>query len=669
MVAMPNMLKDAKSPYLREHSDDPVEWVEWSEDVLDAARKSGRLVFLSIGYSACHWCHVMQAESFKDAGIAEILNSKYVPIKVDKEERPDIDSFYMGLCVSRNGGGGWPLTVIMTPDRQVLFIGTYLPKRDRGGMRGLKSVLETTYSGWKRDGAKDAIANDALKKPSKVVIWDGIFEDAFRGILWVFDRKYGGFGSGPKFAMPTYLSYLLMYWRKYENPYALAAVELTLTKLREGGLYDQIGAGAHRYSTDGYWMVPHFEKMLYDQALLCNAYAEACKATRQGYYGKVAMEIADFTMSSLATESGAFMTSIDADSEEGEGAYYLFSYGELERALDQKEMDFAVRNLGVEREGNFDGSGGRNILYIKESLEQMAASGENPEELDGLDESVRRKMLKLRSARAHPKIDNKVLADQNGMMISALCNVYRASGEGKYLAAAKLAATQFMEGKLMHSYIDGKGYVDAFVEDYAFIAVAMLDIYQVSGELTYLKRADTLCGNMAFLFYKDGEGFSRSASGRWKSASESRDSVVQSGISAAIQALFTASRLVGKPAYEDIANDAISILSAEISDAPVEHSSMLATLMKMRAGFCEIVVSPGSDGKADGFIKILMKSFIPDACLARYQGSDAGDSTDGMVPADGKTTIYVCTGSYCMKPVFNQEEALILVNGFKAQGI
>ena len=244
---MPNMLKNAKSPYLREHSDDPVEWMEWSDDALDAARKSGRLVFLSIGYSACHWCHVMQSESFKDASVAGILNSKYVAIKVDKEERPDIDSFYMSLCVSRNGGGGWPLTVIMTPDLRVLFIGTYLPKNDRSSMRGLKSVLETSYSAWRRDGAGGAIVQEPGAKQKMVKLGDGIFEDAFRGMLWGFDRRYGGFGSGPKFPMPTYLSYLLMYWRKYENPYALAAVELTLTKLREGGIYDQIGNGVHRF--------------------------------------------------------------------------------------------------------------------------------------------------------------------------------------------------------------------------------------------------------------------------------------------------------------------------------------------------------------------------------------------------------------------------------------
>ena len=666
---MPNMLKNSKSPYLREHSEDPVEWVEWSEGVTEAAKNSGKLVFLSIGYSACHWCHVMQSESFKDAEIAGILNSKYVAVKVDKEERPDIDSFYMSLCISRNGGGGWPLTVIMTPSLEVLFIGTYLPKNDRNGMRGLKSVLETVYSAWKRDGASKVISHGNDGKQKDASVGDGIFEDAFRGILWGFDRRHGGFGSGPKFPMPTYLSYLLMYWRKYENPYALAAVELTLTKLREGGVYDQVGMGVHRYSADGYWMVPHFEKMLYDQALLCNAYAEACKATRQGYYGQIAREIADFAISSLATGSGAFMTSIDADSEDGEGAYYLFSYGELSKALDDDEMKFAVRHFGIEKGGNFGDEKGRNIFYIKESLEQMVASGGNLEELENLEKSVRIKALKIRNARIHPKMDDKVLADQNGMMISALCNVYRVSGERGYLDAAKLAALQFMNGKLMHSYLDGIGYVEAFVDDYAFVASAMLDLYQLSGERAYLQRADALCSDMVSLFYKEGEGFSRSASRMWKSASDSRDSVVQSGISAAACALFTASRLLGKPHYEEIASKSIQALSNDISDAPVEHSSMLVTLMKMRMGFCEIVVSQGSDGKADVFMKKLMGSFIPDACIAHYQESDAVSPTEGMVPVGGKSSIYVCTESYCMKPVFDPEEALTLVNKSRAQDL
>ena len=666
---MPNMLKDAKSPYLREHSDDPVEWAEWSERALDTARKSGKLVFLSIGYSACHWCHVMQSESFKDTDIASILNSKYVAIKVDKEERPDIDSFYMSLCVSRNGGGGWPLTVIMTPEKQVLFIGTYLPKNDRDGMRGLKSVLETAYSAWSMNGARDAIMQGHGAKQSAVKIRDGIFEDAFRGMLWIFDRRYGGFGSGPKFPMPTYLSYLLMYWRKYENPYALAAVELTLTKLREGGIYDQVGKGVHRYSTDGYWMVPHFEKMLYDQAMLCSAYAETCKATRQGYYGKVAKEIADFAISSLSTESGAFMTSIDADSEDGEGAYYLFSYEELARILNEEEMKFAVRHFGIEKEGNFDGVESRNIFYIKESLEQMAASGESQDALEKLENAVIRKVLERRNSRIHPRIDDKVLADQNGMMISALCNVYRVGGEGRHLDAAKRAAAQFMDGKIMHSYLDGEGYVEAFLEDYAFIAIAMLDIYQVTGERAYLDRADGLCSDIISMFYRKREGFSRSASAEWKSGSESRDSAVQSGASAAIQALFTASRIMGKPHYEDIANNAIEVLSANISDAPVEHSSILATIMKMRAGFCEVVISPGSDGKVAEFMRMLMKEFIPDACIAYYSGSGTEDYTGGMVPVEGRTSLYVCTGSYCMKPVFDPYEALSLVNKSKAQGI
>ncbi len=666
---MPNMLKDAKSPYLREHSDDPVEWAEWSERALDTARKSGKLVFLSIGYSACHWCHVMQSESFKDADIARILNSKYVAIKVDKEERPDIDSFYMSLCVSRNGGGGWPLTVIMTPEKQVLFIGTYLPKNDRNGMRGLKSVLETAYSAWSMNEARDAITQEPSAKQSPADIGDGIFEDAFRGMLWIFDRRYGGFGAGPKFPMPTYLSYLLMYWRKYENPYALAAVELTLTKLREGGIYDQIGKGVHRYSTDGYWMMPHFEKMLYDQALLCSAYAETCKATRQEYYGKVAMEIADFAISSLSTESGAFMTSIDADSEDGEGAYYLFSYEELAGILNEEEMKFAVRHFGIEKGGNLDGMKSQNIFYIKESLEQMVASGESQDDLEKLENAVIRKVLGRRNSRTHPRIDDKVLADQNGMMISALCNVYRACGENRYLDAAKRAATQFMDGKIMHSYLDGEGYVEAFLEDYAFIAIAMLDIYQVTGERAYLSRADALCSDIISIFYRKGEGLSRSASAAWKSESESRDSAVQSGVSGAIQALFTASRMIGKPHYEDIANNTIEALSANISDAPVEHSSILATIMKMRTGFCEVVISPGSDGKAAEFMRMLMKEFIPDACIAYYGGSGDEDYTGGMVPIGGRTSLYVCTGSYCMKPVFDPYEALSLVNKSKAQGI
>ena len=663
MIPMANELYRSKSPYLREHAGDPVEWREWTPDALAYSRRIGKPIFLSIGYSACHWCHVMQAESFKDEEVARILNSKFVPIKVDREEHPEIDSKYMDVCIAEYGSGGWPLTVVLTPGLDPIFVGTYIPKDDRMGMRGIKSVLDGVYSAWKAGTIEKIQVYNRSTEHGIGVIDEALFGTAFSDMLSIFDRRYGGFGAGPKFPMPTYLSYMLMYWRKYGNPYALAAVEITLTRIRQGGIFDQLGGGVHRYSTDAYWIVPHFEKMLYDQALLCSAYAWTYKATGQQFYLDAAKEIADFVISDMYCAGKGFMTSIDADYNGVEGGYYLIGYDEMRSVLTDEEMDIAEKHFGISKEGNFDT--GINILYIKQNIQQIA--GEDPSRLAHISDvssTVRGKLLEHRKRRAKPNIDDKVLADQNGMVVSALCDLYSACQERKYLDVAIDVANAFDPKALMHAYRDGNGYTTASIDDYAHMALAMLGLYQVSCGTEYADKAESLCDSIISKFCeKESRRLHRFESDEWNSGDQSRDAVVPSGISTAIRAMFILSRVTGKARYEEVASEALEKISGDIISEPVEHSSALVTAMCMSKEFYEIVLSEGNDGMFERLSTELRGSFLPDACLAYNKIGKNNIEVAGMMPpVNGRSSIYVCTGSYCSKAVFNTEDALHCVN-------
>ncbi|NLE05293.1 MAG: thioredoxin domain-containing protein, partial [Crenarchaeota archaeon] len=494
---MSNRLANEKSPYLLQHANNPVNWYPWCEEAFEKARKESKPIFLSIGYSTCHWCHVMEKESFEDLKVAQLLNEKFVAIKVDREERPDIDSIYMRVCISMTGQGGWPLTIIMTPDKLPFFAGTYFPKNSLvGRMIGLLDILKEISNLWKKD--KTELESKARKvveylaeyfelKSGKEDFTETILDEAFIELLDRFDENNGGFGLRPKFPSPHNFLFLLRYWKRKTSPKALEMVEKTLQKMRMGGIFDQIGFGFHRYSTDSVWMVPHFEKMLYDQAMMSIAYIEAYHATGKIEYKKTAEEIFDYVIKHMENSEGGFFSSEDADSEGQEGNYYLWTEAEIKKALpDNAELITKIFNIS--KWGNYAESqrlkNEKNILYLKKPVQELALElGLESEKLLAILEDARQNLYVTREKRIHPFKDNKILTDWNGLMIAALAKAAKAFCSAKYFEAAKktvnliLNKVQTKKGRLLHRYKDGEAAIGGYLDDYAFLIWGLIELY------------------------------------------------------------------------------------------------------------------------------------------------------------------------------------------------
>ncbi len=473
---MVNRLAKEKSPYLLQHADNPVDWYPWGPEAFQKAARENKPIFLSIGYSTCHWCHVMAHESFQDSKVANLMNDTFVSIKVDREERPDIDMLYMSICQMMTGSGGWPLTIIMTPEKEPFFAGTYIPRETRFGRQGMlelvpsiKEIWETQKSEIMNSAGQIAavLQNSALQEPGENLD-DAILHLAYEQLKEMFDEKYGGFGRAPKFPTPHNLRFLLRHWKRTGNVEALAMVEKTLQAMRCGGVYDQIGFGFHRYSTDRHWLVPHFEKMLYDQALLATAYIEAFQATGKKEYARTAREIFTYVLRDMTAGDGGFYSAEDADSEGKEGKFYLWTYGELNQLLTQEETEFALKVYNVQENGNFSegvssNNEEENILHLTKPITESASElNISVPEFRKRLESVRQKLFASRNKLIHPAKDKKMLTDWNGLMIAALAIGARVLDEPSYADAAEravafiLANVRASEGQLRHRYYDGE---------------------------------------------------------------------------------------------------------------------------------------------------------------------------------------------------------------------
>ena len=502
-----NRLIFEKSPYLLQHADNPVDWYPWGDEAFDRAAKERKPVFLSIGYATCHWCHVMAHESFEDSGVAALLNKDFICIKVDREERPDIDSIYMTVCQMMTGRGGWPLTVILTPEKKPFFTGTYFPKKSRFGMTGLIDLLPRIAQSWqeRRDdllaSAEEisAALRNEQEKPAEDFPDISLLHMGYEELARQFDPENGGFGRAPKFPAPHTLLFLLRFWKRTGETRALSMVEKTLTSMRSGGIFDQIGGGFHRYSTDAQWQVPHFEKMLYDQALLVMAYTEAYQATHNPEFRKTTDEIITYVIRNLTSPEGAFFSAEDADSAGGEGAFYLWTADETEKVLGKDDAGVAARFFGITHAGNYQGEetgGEQNILTRKSSIADMASSsGISEIELESRLESIRTKLFIARENRAHPSRDDKVLTDWNGLFIAALAQAARTFGNEKYLESARTAMKFILtrmrsaDGGLLHRYRGGEPAIPAFGDDYAFVIKALIELYESTFEPSYLSSA------------------------------------------------------------------------------------------------------------------------------------------------------------------------------------
>ncbi|MDE1856667.1 MAG: thioredoxin domain-containing protein [Candidatus Micrarchaeota archaeon] len=665
-----NRLAMERSPYLKEHSHDPVDWYPWGDEAFEAAKRLDRPIFLSIGYSSCHWCHVMQRESFQDEKTAKRMNELFVNMKVDREERPDIDAVYMKVCQLMNGNGGWPLTIIMTPDKRPFFSATYIPRSARfgdGGMDSLMDNVEALWSKRREDIEKTAMkVVDALEahvetrsEPGKADP-KGLIEEAFLQLSGIFDNTYGGFGTAPKFLMPAHLMFLLQYHASTGSDTALYMVERTLRMMRLGGVYDQIGFGFHRYSTDQMWFMPHFEKMLYDQALMSIVYTDAYLATKSEDLGSTAKELLQFMATELRSRDGAFYTALDADSNGREGEFYLWSAEEVKRLLPDKVAASVMEVFNLDEEGNFRDSHGKNILYMTASLEDISEKTENGDIARDIGQA-REAMYMARSARIPPNLDDKILADNNGLAIAAFSKAARAFGNEGYLVIAKKAAdriiSELFDGdRLLHAR-GARGPIYGFIDDYAFLCFGLIELYQASFEAKYLDCAIRLAEHMEGHFLDKGmAGFFTSADyaeGLLVRDIDTADGAIPSGNSVAMMDMIRLSRMTGDESHEEKASRIADSLHGRVSQYHLGYTFLLTALSYATSKSYEIVVA-GERGAKDTetMLAAINSTFLPNAVVVLNDGSGSvrSDFAKGMKQTGGAATAYVCTGFSCKAP-------------------
>lgn len=688
-----NKLINEKSPYLLQHAYNPVNWFPWSDEAFQKAKKEDKPIFLSIGYSTCHWCHVMEKESFEDEEVAALMNDAFISIKVDREERPDIDGVYMSVCQLVTGSGGWPLTVIMTPDKKPFFTGTYFPKANRYGRIGMMDLIPRIKDVWlkKREDVLNS-ADEITQAINKTQLIDdqskldnSIFEKAYKSFLHRFDEKYGGFGTAPKFPSPHNLIFLLRYYNSTGENKALEIVEKTLIEMRKGGIYDHIGFGFARYSTDQQWLVPHFEKMLYDQAMLIMAYTETFLITKNEIFKQTAKEIIEYVLRDMTNEEGGFYSAEDADSEGEEGKFYLWDEDELGKILSKEECEFVTEVFNVETAGNWidESKGmmpGTNILHLKKSYTELSDEFNISEtDLKEKIEIVRKKLFDFRERRIHPHKDDKILTDWNALMIAALCKAGQAFDDQDYIAAAE-KSYRFIEkyltkqdGALLHRFRDGQSGLQAHIDDYAFLINASIELYETTFKLKYLERAlqlnDILFNN--FLDGKNGGFFFTSEDGEELIARQKEiyDGAIPSGNSIQMLNLLRLARLTGKSELEEIANQMIQTFSGTVNKSPSIFSQFLTGLYFIFEKSFEIVFASNNDEyNLKQAVKSLISEYLPNKVMItinqqnQEQMKKIAPFLANMQLVNNKTLIYVCEDFTCNLPVTSIEQMFKLLN-------
>ena len=678
-----NRLALEKSPYLLQHAANPVDWHAWGDEAFQKAVAENKPIFLSIGYSTCHWCHVMERESFENETVASYLNEHFVAVKVDREERPDVDHIYMTVCQALTGSGGWPLTVILTPDGRPFFAGTYFPPESRFGRPGLLELLHQLVSAWteQRDRVFESAAKivEAIQPEFAGLPGDRPGEEtltsAFEHLLQRFDEEHAGFGSAPKFPTPHQLTFLLRYWNRTGDGRALEMADRTLRAMRRGGIYDQIGFGFHRYSTDREWLVPHFEKMLYDQALLLTAYAEGFQATRDPLFGSVVREIASYVLRDLTSPEGAFLSAEDADSEGEEGKFYVWNEAEIREVLGAEDAALFGRVFGIESKGNWiDHAIGRmpgtNIAHLWGDPAAVAREfGEEPAALGKRLEAARAKLFDARARRVRPHKDDKVLTAWNGLMIAALARAAAALEEPRLAQAAERAAAFLEErlvradGRLLARWRDGDAAHLAYLDDYAFYAWGLLELYEATFRPRYLARAIELVGETERLFRdrKGGGYFFTGSDGEalLARAKEIYDGAQPSGNSVAALVLLRLARLTGDGTYEERAESLLHAFGGSLARLPAAHTQLLSALDFALGPTREIVIS-GAKGADDTrtLVSAVRARYLPRAVTLLRDAGAEGEAlarlapfTASQAPIGGRAAAYVCENFACAAPV------------------
>ena len=689
---MTNRLAQEKSPYLLQHARNPVDWYPWSDEAFSKAAREDRPIFLSIGYSTCHWCHVMEKESFEDEDVAQLLNDTFVCIKVDREERPDIDNIYMTVCSLMTGSGGWPLTIIMTPDKKPFFAGTYFAKHTRFGRPGMLDLIPKLQDIWRnrRDEVEQSTARiyEILQQQYSSIPGSEpdqeILHTAYKELVSRYDSFNGGFSKSPKFPTPHNLTFLLRYWKMTGNDKALDMVEHTLTAMRQGGIFDQVGYGYHRYSTDEKWLVPHFEKMLYDQALLAVAYLEAYQVTGNPLFKQTVHEIFTYVLRSMKAPEGGFYSAEDADSEGIEGKFYVWSLSEIKKVLNPEEADFIRDLYNIKSDGNFhdEASGtktGENIFHLKKTLSGLASES-TPEKEDILKkhENIRRKLFDHRDQRIHPHKDDKILADWNGLMIGALALGGRILADKAYVDAAEkgmrfVLSSMHQKGRLKHRYRDGEAAIDGMLSDYAYIVWGLLELYAASFKTEILEQAVLLNKRMLELFWDDKDGGFFITPGDGESLivrpKEIYDGALPSGNSIALHNLLRLQRLTANTDLGTKATLLIRSFSEALQEVPSGYTQFLSGVYFTLSPAAELVIvgDPEAPDTRE-MLAILEKNFFPEiVALVKNPSGEAGmlgalaPFTADHTSINGKATAYVCQDYSCKSPTTEPSQLLRLL--------
>ncbi len=686
-----NRLVFEKSPYLLQHAGNPVDWYPWGDAAFEKARQEDKPIFLSIGYSTCHWCHVMEHESFEDSTVAALLNDAFICIKVDREERPDIDQLYMSVCQAMTGSGGWPLTILMTPDKRPFFAGTYLPKETSGPRWGLLDFVPRVKSAWAGERTKllDSAARvvDFLKQNSQPTaggtLDDKVLKTAFQQLASSFDADFGGFGQSPKFPTPHNFTFLLRYWQRTGDSQALEMVEKSLQQMRLGGVFDHVGFGFHRYSTDRLWLLPHFEKMLYDQATLAMAYTETFQATGKEIYALVAREIFQYVLRDMTSPEGGFYSAEDADSEGEEGLFYVWKPEEIKEILGDEEGAFFIEMFNVKAGGNFADQAtghktGDSILHLQGSFAELAAEKNIPEDvLTTKWESARKKLFSVREKRIHPLKDDKVLTDWNGLMIAALAKAAVAFNEPSYTKAAKNAADFVLsrlrnnDGTLLKRYRDGEAALPAHAEDYAFTIWGLIELYQASFEVRYLREALAL-NNVFIKHFWDEEngGFFFTADTNNEELlvrnKEIYDGAIPSANSVAALNLVRLARMTANEDFEKKSGQIFRAFAMQVNRAASGHTQLMSAVDFATGPSFEVVIA-GDPGREDtkNMLRALHEKFIPNKVVVFRPANEAEPEivqlaayTEHQRAINGQATAYVCRNFACKAPTTRVEEML-----------
>ncbi|CAN5260962.1 thioredoxin domain-containing protein [soil metagenome] len=677
-----NRLARETSPYLLQHQNNPVEWYAWGEAALERARAEDKPILLSIGYSACHWCHVMAHESFEDPATARIMNELFVNIKVDREERPDLDSVYMSAVQRMTGHGGWPLTVFLTPQGEPFYGGTYFPPEPRHGMPSFSQLLLAVAEAYRerRDEVErtaDQLTRDVeggtrMQAPP-AALDTTVLDRAFHALASRFDARQGGFGGAPKFPQPMTLDFLLRRHARTGSPEALEMVTTTLRAMAAGGMYDQLGGGFHRYSVDAHWLVPHFEKMLYDNALLARVYLHAWQVTGDRGMRRVVEDTLDYVLREMRSPEGGFYSAQDADSEGEEGRFYVWSPVEVDGLLGTEDGALFRRFYDVTEDGNWEG---KNILHRDASLEDVArAAGVAPEHLRDVLARGHAELLRARAERVWPGLDDKVLVSWNAMMLRTFAEAGLILQRDDYADVARANARFLLDSLsadkgLLRTWRGGEAKIPAFLEDYALLGNALVALHATSGETEWLRRAGELAETMLERFWEEDEGIFFDAAGDGALPVRPRDptdNATPSGNSAATELLLQLAVLLGEPRYARIATRVLEGLAELTTRMPAGFGRLLCALDFHLATPREVaIVGPADDPATQKLLAVLAERYLPNTVIARTAGDekDAGiPLLEGRTQVDGRPAAYVCERYACRAPVTEPEELAAALQG------